>query len=98
MRKCWDANPDKRPDMDEVVRHLEALNTSKGGGMIPEDKAHGCFCFTTRSIGILCCTFMVYDEELWNPIMPNYYVVTRQLPKSSGCKKVSCIDMVWVLE
>ncbi|THU61809.1 hypothetical protein C4D60_Mb07t27180 [Musa balbisiana] len=48
MRKCWDANPDKRPDMDEVVRLLEALNTSKGGGMIPEDKAHGCFCFTPK--------------------------------------------------
>ncbi|KAF5462670.1 hypothetical protein F2P56_018658 [Juglans regia] len=47
MRKCWDANPDKRPDMDEVVTLLEAIDTSKGGGMIPEDQAHGCFCFTT---------------------------------------------------
>ncbi|KAJ9550509.1 hypothetical protein OSB04_014554 [Centaurea solstitialis] len=45
MRKCWDANPDKRPDMDEVVRLLEAIDTSKGGGMIPEDQAAGCFCF-----------------------------------------------------
>ncbi|KAH7577581.1 hypothetical protein ACOSP7_001470 [Xanthoceras sorbifolium] len=45
MRKCWDANPEKRPDMDEVVRLLEAVDTSKGGGMIPEDQAHGCFCF-----------------------------------------------------
>lgn len=45
MRKCWDANPDKRPDMDEVVKFLEAVNTSKGGGMIPEDQAHGCLCF-----------------------------------------------------
>lgn len=45
MRKCWDANPDKRPDMDEVVKLLEAVNTSKGGGMIPEDQAHGCLCF-----------------------------------------------------
>ncbi|KAK6913973.1 Serine-threonine/tyrosine-protein kinase, catalytic domain [Dillenia turbinata] len=45
MRKCWDANPDKRPDMDEVVRLLEAIDTSKGGGMIPEDQARGCFCF-----------------------------------------------------
>ncbi|GMY16714.1 serine/threonine-protein kinase STY13-like [Fagus crenata] len=47
MRKCWDANPEKRPDMDEVVRLLEALDTSKGGGMIPDDQAHGCFCFST---------------------------------------------------
>ncbi|KAJ0053198.1 hypothetical protein Pint_03268 [Pistacia integerrima] len=45
MRKCWDANPEKRPDMEEVVRLLEAVDTSKGGGMIPEDQAHGCFCF-----------------------------------------------------
>ncbi|KAK2980632.1 hypothetical protein RJ640_011440, partial [Escallonia rubra] len=45
MRKCWDANPEKRPDMDEVVRLLEAIDTSKGGGMIPEDQAGGCFCF-----------------------------------------------------
>ncbi|MFS7918921.1 putative dual-specificity kinase TKL-Pl-4 family [Helianthus anomalus] len=45
MRKCWDANPDKRPEMDEVVKLLEAIDTSKGGGMIPEDQATGCFCF-----------------------------------------------------
>lgn len=45
MRKCWDANPDKRPEMEEVVRLLEAIDTSKGGGMIPEDQSHGCFCF-----------------------------------------------------
>ncbi|XP_073304286.1 serine/threonine-protein kinase 52-like [Primulina huaijiensis] len=46
MKKCWDANPEKRPDMDEVVRLLEAIDTSKGGGMIPEDQAGKCFCFT----------------------------------------------------
>ncbi|WOG83664.1 hypothetical protein DCAR_0102841 [Daucus carota subsp. sativus] len=46
MRKCWDANPEKRPEMDEVVRLLETIDTSKGGGMIPEDQARGCFCFT----------------------------------------------------
>ncbi|XP_073100793.1 serine/threonine-protein kinase 52 [Elaeis guineensis] len=45
MRKCWDANPDKRPEMDEVVKLLEATDTSKGGGMIPEDQVGGCFCF-----------------------------------------------------
>lgn len=31
--------------MDEVVRLLEAIDTSKGGGMIPEDQASGCLCF-----------------------------------------------------
>ncbi|KAL6637489.1 hypothetical protein ACP70R_025061 [Stipagrostis hirtigluma subsp. patula] len=46
MRKCWDANPDKRPDMDEVVQLLEALDTSKGGGMIPEGQSSGCLCFS----------------------------------------------------
>lgn len=46
MKKCWDANPEKRPEMDEVVGLLEAIDTSKGGGMIPEDQAHGCFCFS----------------------------------------------------
>ncbi|GMI69963.1 hypothetical protein like AT3G22750 [Hibiscus trionum] len=44
MRKCWDANPKKRPEMDEVVRMLEAINTSKGGGMIPDDHTPSCFC------------------------------------------------------
>ncbi|KAJ3674735.1 hypothetical protein LUZ60_005351 [Juncus effusus] len=45
MKRCWDANPDKRPDMDEVVRLLESLDTTKGGGMIPDDQATGCLCF-----------------------------------------------------
>lgn len=48
MRKCWDANPGKRPEMDEVVRLLEAVDTTKGGGMIPEDQPPGCFCFVPR--------------------------------------------------
>ncbi|KAI4343762.1 hypothetical protein L6164_011071 [Bauhinia variegata] len=45
MKRCWDANPDKRPEMDEVVSMLEAIDTSKGGGMIPVDEAQGCLCF-----------------------------------------------------
>lgn len=49
MRKCWDGNPDKRPDMDEVVQLMEALDTSKGGGMIPDGQSSGCLCFTTPS-------------------------------------------------
>ncbi|KAL6343363.1 hypothetical protein AAG906_024728 [Vitis piasezkii] len=46
MRKCWDANAEKRPDMDEVVKMLEAIDTSRGGGMIPEDQTPVCFCFS----------------------------------------------------
>lgn len=47
MRKCWDAKPENRPEMDEVVRLLEAIDTSKGGGMIPDDQTRGCLCFST---------------------------------------------------
>lgn len=46
MRKCWDGNPERRPEMAEVVRMLEAIDTSKGGGMITEDQSRGCFCFS----------------------------------------------------
>ncbi|XP_020579774.1 serine/threonine-protein kinase HT1 [Phalaenopsis equestris] len=45
MRRCWDPNPDKRPEMDEVVKLLEAIDTSKGGGMIPDDQVTKCLCF-----------------------------------------------------
>ncbi|CAN1320493.1 Serine/threonine-protein kinase STY13 [Linum perenne] len=45
MKRCWDANPDRRPEMEEVVSMLEAIDTSKGGGMIPGDHPQGCFCF-----------------------------------------------------
>ncbi|XWS36326.1 hypothetical protein CRYUN_Cryun20dG0075600 [Craigia yunnanensis] len=31
MRKFRDAHPERCPDMDEVVRLLEAVDTSKGG-------------------------------------------------------------------
>ncbi|KAG6476109.1 serine/threonine-protein kinase STY13-like [Zingiber officinale] len=48
MRRCWDANADRRPDMDEIVRLLEALDTSKGGGMIPDDQLNGCYCFIPK--------------------------------------------------
>lgn len=43
MRKCWDQHPDKRPEMAHVVQLIEAIDTSKGGGMIPLDsQPHGC--------------------------------------------------------
>ncbi|KAK8939550.1 Serine/threonine-protein kinase HT1 [Platanthera guangdongensis] len=42
MKKCWDANPDKRPEMVDVVSMLESIDTSKGGGMIPLDQSRGC--------------------------------------------------------
>ncbi|CAJ1977181.1 unnamed protein product [Sphenostylis stenocarpa] len=30
IRKCWDAKPDRRPEMHEVVEMLEAIDTSQG--------------------------------------------------------------------
>ncbi|KAI3819354.1 hypothetical protein L1987_13183 [Smallanthus sonchifolius] len=48
MKKCWDANPEKRPEMEEIVKLLEAIDTSKGGGMVPEGEATGCFCIIRR--------------------------------------------------
>ncbi|KAG5580686.1 hypothetical protein H5410_051313 [Solanum commersonii] len=45
MKKCWAGHPEKRPKMEEVVRLLEAIDTSKGGGMIPKDVAGSCICF-----------------------------------------------------
>ncbi|KAK4798451.1 hypothetical protein SAY86_030777 [Trapa natans] len=44
MRKCWDSKPEKRPEMKDVVKMLESIDTSRGGGMIPEDESPGCFC------------------------------------------------------
>lgn len=36
MKRCWDANFEKRLEMDEVVRMFEVIDISKGGGMILE--------------------------------------------------------------
>ncbi|KAH0775106.1 hypothetical protein KY290_012243 [Solanum tuberosum] len=47
MKRCWDASPDKRPEMDEVVTLLETIDTSKGGGMI-KDQQKGCLFFRKR--------------------------------------------------
>ena len=42
MKRCWDANPNKRPEMDEVVKMLENIDTNKGGGIIPLNQPQGC--------------------------------------------------------
>ncbi|KAA8533140.1 hypothetical protein F0562_033327 [Nyssa sinensis] len=44
MKRCWHVDPKKRPEMEEVVSILEAIDTSRGGGMIPLDQPQGCFC------------------------------------------------------
>ncbi|KAL5205235.1 hypothetical protein ABZP36_033444 [Zizania latifolia] len=42
----------ERPDMAEVVRLLEALDTNKGGGMLLDNrKMSGCFCLFMRRRG-----------------------------------------------
>ena len=47
--------------MDEVVRMLEAIDTNKGRGMIPEDQARGCFCFAPARGP---CAFLCMHFEL----------------------------------
>ncbi|CAN6286850.1 unnamed protein product [Urochloa humidicola] len=47
MTRCWDGNPNNRPEMSEVVALLEKIDTGSGkGGMTPVDDhvAHGCSC------------------------------------------------------
>ncbi|KAK9930876.1 hypothetical protein M0R45_018181 [Rubus argutus] len=58
MKKCWDGNANKRPEMDEVVRMLEAIDTSKGVGMIPEDKTPSCICFAPARGPSTCYPYM----------------------------------------
>ncbi|KAL6552974.1 hypothetical protein OROGR_006816 [Orobanche gracilis] len=48
MKQCWDPNSEKRPEMDGVVSMLEAIDTSKGRGMIPPHQHRGCFSFCKR--------------------------------------------------
>eukprot|EP00850_Spirogloea_muscicola_P003316 SM000013S26485 [mRNA] locus=s13:633302:635360:- [translate_table: standard] len=51
MSRCWDASPTKRPEMDEVVRLLEAIDPTKGRKMCTDEferavsQPKGCFCF-----------------------------------------------------
>ncbi|KAK7391069.1 hypothetical protein VNO78_19404 [Psophocarpus tetragonolobus] len=46
MRKCWDAKPERRPEMHEVVEMLEAIDTSKRGEMIRKHTPF-CLCFVS---------------------------------------------------
>ncbi|AQK72636.1 Protein kinase superfamily protein [Zea mays] len=43
--RCWDTNPDKRPEMAEVVSLAEAIDTSNGGDVNPKDQTQGCLSF-----------------------------------------------------
>ncbi|XP_059658557.1 serine/threonine-protein kinase STY13-like [Cornus florida] len=43
MKRCWNSDPEKRPEMEELVSILESIDTSNGGGMIPPDQPQGCF-------------------------------------------------------
>uniref|UniRef100_A0A9I9DB12 non-specific serine/threonine protein kinase n=2 Tax=Cucumis TaxID=3655 RepID=A0A9I9DB12_CUCME len=65
MKRCWDANPEKRPDMDEVVKLLEAIDTSKGGGMITDDQI-SCFCFRPARDGSeKSLSQMIHHDTHW---------------------------------
>ncbi|XP_022775583.1 serine/threonine-protein kinase HT1-like [Durio zibethinus] len=43
MKQCWDTDPSKRPEMEEVVWMLEAIDTSKGKKVKWLD-VQSCFC------------------------------------------------------
>jgi hypothetical protein len=46
MTRCWEGDPENRPEMSEVVALLERIDTNNGRGMTPvDDIAHGCSCF-----------------------------------------------------
>ncbi|XP_006662364.1 serine/threonine-protein kinase STY13-like [Oryza brachyantha] len=51
MRRCWDAEPTSRPEMQDIVDMLEKLDTRKGRGMVPVRKPSYCFCFSIRRRG-----------------------------------------------
>ncbi|KAL8232862.1 hypothetical protein R6Q57_002640 [Mikania cordata] len=44
MKKCWDSKPEKRPNMEEIVKLLESIDTTKGGRMVVDDPPTSCFC------------------------------------------------------
>lgn len=71
MKKCWDANPEKRPDMNEIVRMLEAIDTSKGGGMIPEGQSGGCLCFTRARGPWIPYSLVLVDEVVFQSFRMN---------------------------
>ena len=48
MGRCWHADPDRRPEMSEVVALLEKIDPTKGKGMtpaVPDHVGQGCSCF-----------------------------------------------------
>ncbi|KAK1644100.1 hypothetical protein QYE76_061905 [Lolium multiflorum] len=48
MARCWHADPDRRPEMSEVVALLEKIDTTKGKSMtpaVPDHIGQGCSCF-----------------------------------------------------
>ncbi|PWZ46559.1 hypothetical protein Zm00014a_012539 [Zea mays] len=83
IRKCWDPNLDKRPDMDEVVRLLEALDTRKHGGMTPKGQAGGqggnllidLFCHCDNHLG---------EKQVNNPFSHMSFPSLRQT-RTTGC-------------
>jgi serine/threonine protein kinase len=63
MRRCWHANPAARPEMEEVVGMLEALDMKKGRGMVPLGETAGCFCISLRRRG----SYITGGETLCSP-------------------------------
>ncbi|CAJ1946761.1 unnamed protein product [Sphenostylis stenocarpa] len=70
MKRCWDANPDKRPEMDEVVSMLEAIDTSKGGGIGKEDSGWNAYTKGVKAID---------NEELCNYLLLCWAIIFVKL-------------------
>ncbi|KAL6268889.1 hypothetical protein ACE6H2_025800 [Prunus campanulata] len=45
MKQCWDVEPKRRPEMEEVVSMLESINTSNSEASIRSHAPSGCFSF-----------------------------------------------------
>uniref|UniRef100_A0A2N9GPW2 Protein kinase domain-containing protein n=1 Tax=Fagus sylvatica TaxID=28930 RepID=A0A2N9GPW2_FAGSY len=45
MMQCWDENANKRPEMEEIVTMLKAIDSSKSKGMTPLYEPYGCLFF-----------------------------------------------------
>ena len=82
MEKFWDANHEKLPQLQKVVKMLEGVDTSQGGRMIPEDQRPAVsllspvivlgFTFFTTTHLIIIITFLpcIFEQCSVFPLCP----------------------------